>query len=102
MSSNVLKLYITGRTRRSREAVRNLRSLLATRLSPGYDLSVVDVLENPEEAEADRILATPTLLRRGAYGATRIIGDLSDSERVIALLGDEGASENRAGEANDR
>ena len=102
MSSTVLKLYVTGRTRRSREAVRNLRSLLATRLSRGYDLSVIDVLENPEEAEADRILATPTLLRRSDYGgAIRIIGDLSDSDRVLALIGGESPQQNTAEDVND-
>jgi circadian clock protein KaiB len=93
MSSSVLKLFVTGRTSRSREAVRNLRSLLSGRLHAVYDLSVVDVLENPEQAEIDHILATPTLVKHGAEGTIRIIGDLANTEEVVELLGEKGSTE---------
>ncbi|MFO7781062.1 MAG: circadian clock KaiB family protein [Spirochaetia bacterium] len=96
MSNSVLKLFVTGRTRRSREAVRNLRSLLSTRLPAAYDLSVVDVLENPGQAEIDHILATPTLVKHGAEGTIRIIGDLANTEEVVELLGEKGSSEESA------
>ncbi|MFP4374599.1 MAG: circadian clock KaiB family protein [Spirochaetaceae bacterium] len=87
MSANVLKLFVTGRTKRSQNAVRSVRALLAERPDSGYELQVIDVLENPEEAEADRILATPTLLKEGEGGGIRLIGDLSNREQVTELLG---------------
>jgi circadian clock protein KaiB len=88
MSEKLLKLFVTGRTRRDREAVRNLRTIYtASELSKEFDLVVIDVLENPDQAEEDRILATPTLLLSSTHGSSRIIGDLSDSEEVLRLLG---------------
>lgn len=101
MSSSVLKLFVTGRTRRSREAVRNLRALLSSRLHAAYELSVVDVLENPEQAELDHILATPTLLQQGEHGTIRIIGDLSNAEEVVELLGEKGSTEETAEDQKD-
>ncbi len=86
MKKKVLKLFITGRTHRSQEAVRNLRALYDERFSEDYDLAVIDVLENPELAEEERILATPTLIRLSERGSTRIIGDLSNTEEVVKLL----------------
>lgn len=87
MSRQLLKLYITGRTRRAQEAVHNLRTLVETYGPEMYDLVVIDVLENPEQAEADKILATPTLLQSGPYEAVRVVGDFSESARVMQLLG---------------
>ena len=86
MKQNTLKLFITGRTRRSQEAVRNLRAIYDEHFSATYDLVVIDVLENPEMAEDERILATPTLIRYSPEGSRRIIGDLSNSEEVMKLL----------------
>ncbi len=90
MKRNVLKLFITGRTNRSQEAVRNLRAIYDEHFSANYDLAVVDVLENPEQAEEERILATPTLIRYSPEGSRRIIGDLSNTEEVMKLLHIEG------------
>ena len=87
MNENVLKLFITGRTNRAQEAVRNLRELYEGSLSGEFDMVVIDVLENPEQAEDEKILATPTLIHRTPYGSSRIIGDLSDTEEVKRLLG---------------
>ncbi len=87
MSRQLLKLYVTGRTRRAQEAVRNMRALVEAYGSETFDLVVVDVLENPEQAEADKILATPTLLQSGPYGTARIVGEFSESARVRQLLG---------------
>jgi circadian clock protein KaiB len=86
MKQEVLKLFVTGRTTRSQEAVRNLRNLYDRLLSGRYDMVVVDVLEHPEQAEEERILATPTLVRITPQGSTRIIGDLSDTREVLKLL----------------
>jgi circadian clock protein KaiB len=86
MKRNLLKLFVTGRTQRSQEAVRNLNLLYRDRYSSRYDLVVVDVLENPDQAEEERILATPTLIRYTREGSRRIIGDLSNTEEVEKLL----------------
>ncbi len=86
MKQQQLKLFVTGRTSRSQEAVRNLRSLYSRLLSSNYDMVVIDVLENPEQAEEEKILATPTLVRSTPEGSTRIIGDLSNTREVLRLL----------------
>ncbi|MEX2261036.1 MAG: circadian clock KaiB family protein [Bryobacteraceae bacterium] len=80
------KLYIAGRTHRSERAAWNLRRLCEKELAGRYELVVVDVLERPEEAEEQRILATPTLIKELPPPMRRIIGDLSDAERVLAAL----------------
>ena len=86
MKQQLLKLFVTGRTSRSQEAVRNLRALYSRLLSSEYDMVVIDVLENPEQAEEEKILATPTLIRSTPEGSTRIIGDLSNTREVLRLL----------------
>jgi circadian clock protein KaiB len=86
MKQLLLKLFITGRTGRSMGAVRNIRSLYDRYLSSEYDLVVIDVLEHPEQAEEEKILATPTLVRITPQGSSRIIGDLSNSQEVLKLL----------------
>ncbi|MFO7848392.1 MAG: circadian clock KaiB family protein [Spirochaetia bacterium] len=89
MKRNLLKLFVTGRTQRAQEAVRNLRAIYKRLLSEDFDMVVIDVLENPEEAEKERILATPTLIRsteESGESARRIVGDLSDTDQVLKLL----------------
>ncbi len=89
MKNNLLKLFVTGRTQRSQEAVRNLRAIYKRLLSENFDMIVIDVLENPDQAEEERILATPTLIYvtgEPGEGGRRIIGDLSDTEEVLRLL----------------
>lgn len=86
MKQNVLKLYITGRTSRSQEAVQNLRSIYKSINDPQFDIVVIDVLENPEQAEEDKILATPTLVYLTENSSNRIIGDISNSKDVLKLL----------------
>ncbi|GIX48608.1 MAG: hypothetical protein KatS3mg131_2819 [Candidatus Tectimicrobiota bacterium] len=86
MSKYLLKLYITGRTPRSELAIRNLRRLCAEELQGQYELVIIDVLERPELAEAAKILATPTLSKELPPPLRRIIGDLSDRERVLLGL----------------
>lgn len=86
MSQYILKLFITGQTEKSHKAVANLQRLF-DQMGVEYQLIVVDVLEQPECAEQDRVLATPTLIRVMPLPARRIIGDLSDVERVRIGLG---------------
>ncbi len=82
MTRVVFKLYIAGTTPRSQGAVANLRRLGDERLSGNYELEVVDVTENPHIAEAERILATPTLVKESPLPLRRVTGDLSDQEMV--------------------
>lgn len=82
MTRVIFKLYIAGSTPRSQGAVANLRRLGDERLSGNYELVVVDVMKNPQVAEAERILATPTLVKESPLPLRRVIGDLSDEEMV--------------------
>lgn len=82
----VLRLYVTGRTPRSEMAVSNLRRIVERDLDGRYDLEIVDVLEDPERAEEDRVIATPSLLKLLPPPARRLIGDLSDTEKVVQGL----------------
>jgi circadian clock protein KaiB len=84
-----LRLYVSGQALNSRTAIRNLESLRAV-LADGAAVEVVDVRERPELAEEDRILATPTLVRRTPEPVRKIIGDLSDIGRVLNGLEIEG------------
>ena len=82
----VLKLYVAGETFRSQRAVANLRRICEDELGGEYDLAVIDVLEQPQVAEDERILATPTLVKEVPLPARRLIGDLSDREKVLLGL----------------
>ena len=87
MNKHVLRLYITGRTPRADAAIFTLRRLLAEGLDDDeYTLSIIDVLERPQLAEDEKILATPTLVKELPPPIRRIIGDLSDVEKVLIGL----------------
>lgn len=91
----LLKLYVTGRTPRAGRAIANLRRLCKEELEGRYQLEVIDVLEHPQLAEDDRILATPALIKQLPPPLRRVIGDLSDREKVLLgldLRTDEGRS----------
>jgi circadian clock protein KaiB len=81
----VLKLYIAGQSVRSQRAMANLREI-CDRLAQRCELIIVDVLERPQLAEDDRILATPTVIRQSPLPVRRVIGDLSDSEKLVQWL----------------
>jgi circadian clock protein KaiB len=81
-------LYVTGGTPRSQQARENLRRICDDRLSPDeVEIGVVDVLEEPERAEADRVIATPCVIRVKPDPPQRVIGDLSATSQVAAALG---------------
>ncbi len=86
MSEFRFKLYITGHTPRSDLAIYNLRQLCDTKLKGNYKLEIIDILENPEMAEHERILATPTLIKLSPAPYQRITGDLSNPDRLISGL----------------
>jgi circadian clock protein KaiB len=82
----VLKLYIAGNTPNSIRALRTLNTILEEEFHGVYALKVIDVLKNPQLAEEDKILATPTLSKVLPPPVRKIIGDLSDRERVLVGL----------------
>lgn len=79
----VLKLFVTGTSPRAEIAIQNLRRICETELNGEYELEVIDVLEHPQRAEDERILATPTLIKSLPPPLRRVIGDLSDSQKVL-------------------
>ncbi len=81
-----LKLYVAGATGRSEIALRNLRSLCEQHLKGIYDLEVIDLLKQPQLAKGDQIFAIPTLIKRVPKPVRKIIGDLSDFEKVLVGL----------------
>jgi circadian clock protein KaiB len=82
----VLKLYVTGQTHRAELAIANLRRICEEDLRGRYELEIIDVLAHPEAAEDERILATPTLIKQLPPPLRRVIGDLSDREKVLLGL----------------
>lgn len=82
----VLRLYVTGTTVRSARAIANLRRICEERLLGQYDLEVVDIYQDPEAAREHQIIAAPTLVKLLPQPLRRIIGDLSDHDRVLAGL----------------
>lgn len=82
----MIKLYITGQTARSLRAIDNLKRICDDELHGEYELVVIDVLERPQLAEDEKILATPMVVKELPLPIRRIIGDLSDTERVLLGL----------------
>jgi circadian clock protein KaiB len=82
----VLKLYVAGNTPNSVRALKTLKNILEQEFQGVYALKVIDVLKNPQLAEEDKILATPTLAKVLPPPVRKIIGDLSDREKVLIGL----------------
>ncbi len=81
-----LRLYIAGQTSRSLAAIRNLEQICEEHLGGRYHIEVIDLVKNPRLARDDQILAIPTLIRKIPVPARKIIGDLSNVERVLVGL----------------
>lgn len=79
----VLKLFVTGKTPRAEVAIANIQRICKEELGGEYTLEIIDVLENPEAADTERILATPTLIKQLPPPLRRVIGDLTDKEKVL-------------------
>ena len=86
MNKFKLRLYVTGKTPKSERAVANLKEICERDLEGLYELEIIDVLEQPQLAEDEKILATPTLIKDLPPPLKRIIGDLSNSEKVLLGL----------------
>ena len=79
----VLKLFVTGKTPRAEVAIANIQKICEEELEGEYSLEIIDVLEHPEMADDERILATPTLIKQLPPPLRRVIGDLTDKEKVL-------------------
>lgn len=86
MNKFKLRLYITGKTPKSERAIANLKEICEKELKGLYVLQIIDVLESPQLAEDEKILATPTLIKDLPPPLKRIIGDLSNSDKVVLGL----------------
>jgi circadian clock protein KaiB len=82
----VLRLYVTGMTPRSERAVRNLQAICDEYLEGRYDLDVIDIYQQPVLTKGEQIVAAPTLIKKLPLPMRRIIGDMSDRERVLLGL----------------
>ena len=81
-----LRLYVAGQSPKSVRAVENLRRVCEEHLAGRYTIELVDLMENPQLARADEIIAVPTLVRKLPEPIRRIIGDLSNTEKVLIGL----------------
>jgi circadian clock protein KaiB len=86
LSKYILTLYVTGTSPRTKVAIDNLNRICSQELDGRYELEIVDVLEHPQRAEDERILATPTLIKQLPPPLRRVIGDLSDKDKVLLGL----------------
>jgi circadian clock protein KaiB len=81
-----LRLYVAGQTPKSLRAFANLRQICEEHLAGKYQIEIVDLMENPQLAQSDQIIALPTLVRQLPPPMRKIIGDLSNTERVLVGL----------------
>ena len=85
-ATHVLRLYVTGTTGKSVRAIQNVRRICEEHLKDLYDLEVVDIYKNLPLARGDQIIAAPTLIKRLPAPLRRLIGDMSDEQRVLVGL----------------
>ncbi len=97
MNKFVLKLYVTGDTPRTERAISSMRRVCETMLDD-YELIIIDVLEQPELAEDEKIMVTPTLVRELPPPRRRIIGDLTDNAKVLMGLNIQSNIQSHAGQ----
>ena len=81
-----LRLYIAGNAPNSLRAIANIKAICAEHYGSRHDLEVVDLLQEPQQAMADGIIVTPTLMRLMPLPVQRVIGSLSDTEQVVLVL----------------
>jgi circadian clock protein KaiB len=82
----VLRLYVTGTTARSTRAIANVRRICEEHLRNRYDLEVIDIYQQPMLAKGDQIIAAPTLVKHLPLPLRKLIGDMSDKDRVLMGL----------------
>jgi circadian clock protein KaiB len=84
--SYLLRLFVTGSTPRSVRAIQNIRAICEEKLQGRYELEVIDVYQHPEQLTPEQIVVTPTLVKKLPLPFRRLIGDLSDRDRLLAGL----------------
>jgi circadian clock protein KaiB len=82
----LLRLYVTGATAGSQRAIANLRAICETELAGRYELEVIDIYQQPTLAEGEQIIAAPTLIKELPLPVRRLVGDMSDHDRVLLGL----------------
>lgn len=82
----LLRLYVAGQTPKSLSAIANIKKICEENLQGRYELEVIDLYQQPQLAQGDQIIALPTLIKKIPPPLRRIIGDLSDTERVLVGL----------------
>ena len=82
----LLRLYVTGMTPRSREAIARIKAICEEHLAGRYELEVIDIYQQPTLAQGEQIIATPTLIKKLPLPLRRLVGDLSDKQRVLLGL----------------
>jgi len=85
-SSFKLRLFVTGSTYRSQQAIQNIRQICEEHLEGQYELEVIDIYQAPEQAREHQIMAVPTLLKELPLPLRKIVGDLSEKEKVLEGL----------------
>ena len=80
------QLYVVGSSLKTRAAIANIRRYCEENFQDGFELEVIDIFEQPELAEQENILAAPTLVRSQPLPKRRIVGDMSDTGKVVAML----------------
>jgi len=83
----VLRLYVSGLSARSRQAIDNIKSLCETHLVGRYELQIIDIYQQPELAKAQQLIAAPTLIKKLPLPLRKLVGDMQDSARVLIMLG---------------
>lgn len=81
-----LRLYVTGMTPRSTDAIARIKAICEERLAGRYELEVIDIYQQPALAKGEQIIATPTLIKRLPLPLRRLVGDLSNKQRVLIGL----------------
>ena len=79
----VLRLYVTGMTPKSTQAIANVQELCEKYLAGSYELDVIDIYQQPTLAKGEQIIATPTLIKKLPLPLRKLIGDMSDTERFL-------------------
>jgi circadian clock protein KaiB len=82
----LLRLYVTGQTPNSTRALANIKRICEEEIGDEYEIEVIDILKHPQLAEDDKIIATPTLVKKLPSPLRRLIGDLSNREKVLLGL----------------
>ena len=83
----VLRLYVSGLTARSRQAIGNIRHLCAEHLADRHELQIIDIYQQPELAKDQQLIAAPTLVKKLPLPPRKLVGDMHDSARVLNMLG---------------